>query len=61
MLKYQGFVKKNFDWAIVGGGRIVPRSLKTKGNKQIFQAKPKNLKKIIYDPFIFAKNSFSKT
>ncbi len=27
----------------MGGGRIIPRSLKTKGNKNCFQPKPKNL------------------
>jgi hypothetical protein len=27
-------------WAIIGGGTIIPLSLKTKGNKQIFQARP---------------------
>ncbi len=44
----------------MGGGRIIPRSLKTTGNKNCFQPKPKIFFKIIYDPFIFAKNSFSK-
>jgi hypothetical protein len=39
MLKYEGFVKTTFDWAIMGGGMIVLRSLKTKGD--IFQARPK--------------------
>ncbi len=35
MLKYEGFVKNNF-WLghCVGGGRIIPRSIKTTGNKQ---------------------------
>jgi hypothetical protein len=32
--------QKFFDWAIIGGGTIVPLSLKTKGNKKIFQARP---------------------
>jgi hypothetical protein len=30
MLKCKGFVKKIFDWAIMGGGTIVPRSVKNK-------------------------------
>ncbi len=34
MLKDEGFVKKTiFDWAIMGGGRIITRSLKTTGNE----------------------------
>jgi hypothetical protein len=33
----------------MGGGRIVP-----------LQARPNILSKIIYDPFLFAKNSFFK-
>jgi hypothetical protein len=28
MLKYQGFVKKNFDCAIIGGDRIVLRIMR---------------------------------
>ncbi len=38
MLKYEGFVKKKtiFDWAIKGRGRI-----KTTGNKNCFQPRPK--------------------
>ncbi len=41
MLKYEGFVKKIFDWLIMGGVRIIPRSLKTTGNKNCFQTRPK--------------------
>jgi hypothetical protein len=41
MLNYEGFLKKTiFDWSIMGGGRIIPRSLKTTGNKNSFQPKP---------------------
>ncbi len=36
MLKYEGFVKTILDWAIMGGGRITPRSLKTTGIKIVF-------------------------
>ncbi len=32
ILKYEGFVKMIFDWAISGGGRIIPRRLKTTGS-----------------------------
>jgi hypothetical protein len=39
MLKYEGFVKTHFligpQW--VGGGRIIPRNLKTTGEKNYFQ------------------------
>ncbi len=43
------------------GGRIIPRSLKTTGNKNYFQPRPKIFCiKIIYHPFIFAKNSYPK-
>ncbi len=39
--KYEGFVKKTiFDWATMGGGRIIPRGLKTTGNKNSFQPRP---------------------
>jgi hypothetical protein len=60
-LKYEGFVTKFFDWPIMGGGRIIPRSPKTTGNEKFFKPRPKIfLFKIIIDPFIFPKNSFSK-
>ncbi len=39
MLNYKGFVKK-IDVAIIWGGAIVPRSLKTKGNKKCFKLGP---------------------
>ncbi len=32
MLKYEGFVKIILYWAIMVGGRIIPRRLKTTGN-----------------------------
>jgi hypothetical protein len=36
-------LQKNFvDWAILGGGTIFPRSLKTMRNKNCFQPRPKN-------------------
>jgi hypothetical protein len=45
----------------MGGGTIIPHSLNTRGNKKKFQARPKFFsQKIIYDPFIFAKNNCSK-
>ena len=51
--------KQFFDQAIIGGGTIFPRSLKTTGNKNCFQPRPKIFFfNIIYNPFIFAKNSF---
>jgi hypothetical protein len=43
----------------MGGGRIIRRSLRTTGNKNCFKPRPNFFLKIIYDPFIFAKNSFS--
>ncbi len=33
--------KTVFDWAIMGGGMIVPLSLRTTGNKNDFQLRPK--------------------
>jgi hypothetical protein len=46
----------------MGGGTIVPRSLKTKRNEKIVQARRNffSFLKIINDPFLFTKNSFSK-
>ncbi len=32
MLKYECFVKTILYWTIMGGGRIIPRCLKTTGN-----------------------------
>jgi hypothetical protein len=49
-----------FDWAIIGGGTIIPLSLGHTGYKKICQARPNVFLIIIYDPFIFAHNSFSK-
>jgi hypothetical protein len=45
----------------VGGTTIVPRSLKTKGNKKI-QDRPNffYIFLIIYEPFIYAKIVFTK-
>ncbi len=43
----------------MGGGRIVPRSLKTKENKNCLQPRPK-IVLFLNHPFIFAKNIFSK-
>jgi hypothetical protein len=31
MLKYDGFVKKKFDWAMLGGDTIVPLGLRISG------------------------------
>jgi len=33
--------KTIFDWALLRGGRIIPRSLKTTGNENCFQPMPK--------------------
>jgi hypothetical protein len=44
----------------MGRGMIVPRSLKTKQNKKKFKLGHSFFQKIIYDPFIFAINSFSE-
>jgi hypothetical protein len=43
----------------MGGGTIVPRSDKTKGNKFFFQAMAKFVK-IIYDPLYLLKLVFPK-
>ncbi len=51
MLNYKGFVKK-IDLAIIWGGTIVPRSLKTKGNKKCFKLGPY---------FFLLKHKFIKT
>ncbi len=48
------------DWAILGRGTIFPRSPRTTGNKNCFQPRPFFFFNIIYDPFICAKNIFSK-
>ncbi len=51
LVMHKILVKKNFDWAIMGGATIIPRSLKTTQNEKIFQDRPKNFFfKIIYDP-----------
>ncbi len=34
-------MKKFFDWAIMGGATIIPRSLKTTRNEKVFQDRPK--------------------
>ncbi len=47
----------------MGGGRIIPRSLKTTENEnciKLFSTKAKKFFFVIDKPFIFAKNSFSK-
>jgi hypothetical protein len=41
MLKYEGFVPKFFDWPIMGGGRIIPRSPRTTGNENFCKPGPK--------------------
>jgi hypothetical protein len=33
-------VKKKFDWTIMGGATIIPRSLKTTRNEKNFQDRP---------------------
>jgi hypothetical protein len=37
LLKYNGFVNKQFDWVIFGGTIIFPLSLKAKGTKKNFE------------------------
>jgi hypothetical protein len=45
----------------MGGGRIILRSLKTTGNKNCFQSRPKMISlKIIYDPLYLLKIIFPK-
>jgi hypothetical protein len=39
MVKYQGFVKLFWDWAIIGGDRIVLRILRLRRTKDFQQAK----------------------
>ncbi len=39
MVKYQGFVKLFWDWAIIGGDRIVLRILRLRRTKDFHQAK----------------------
>ncbi len=34
-------MKKNFDWTILGGATIIPRSPRTTQNEKIFQDQPK--------------------
>ncbi len=34
-------IMHKYDWATMGGGRIIPRSLKATGNKKKFQPRPK--------------------
>jgi hypothetical protein len=60
MLKYEGFVKHNFYWATMGGGRIIPRSLKTTGNKNCFQPKIFYLFKSYMTPLFLVKVVFPK-
>jgi hypothetical protein len=36
MSKYKDFTKNFFDWAIIGGGTIFPRSPRTTGNEKKF-------------------------
>jgi hypothetical protein len=37
MSKYLDFTQKNFDWAIIGGGTIFPRSPRTTQNEKNFE------------------------
>jgi hypothetical protein len=60
MLKYQGFVKNIFDWANIGGDTIVLLILRLSGTTNKNFKLGYLFKKIIYDPFIFANNSFYK-
>jgi hypothetical protein len=44
-------MKTFFDWTIMGGATIIPRSPRTTQNEKIFQDRQKTFKKkIIYDP-----------
>ncbi len=43
-------VKNMFDWTIMGGATIIPRSIKTTRNEKNFQDRPKKfIFQIIYD------------
>ncbi len=42
-VKILKFYKKFFDWAIIGGGTIFPRSLKTTRNEKIFELGQTNI------------------
>ena len=56
-------MKKFFDWTIMGGATIIPRSPRTTRNEKNFQDRPKTFlffKSYVYDPLIFAYNRFSK-
>jgi hypothetical protein len=54
--------KKFFDWTIMGGATIIPRSLKTTRNEKIFELGQKMFKIFffIYEPFVWVNTSFSK-
>jgi hypothetical protein len=41
-------VKKFFDWTIMGGATIIPRSPRTTWNEENFQDRPKKFKKNSY-------------
>ncbi len=44
-------VNKCFDWTIMGGATVIPRSPRTTRNEKNFQDRPKRIFfKIIYDP-----------
>jgi hypothetical protein len=49
----------SFNWPIMGGGRIIPRSLKTTGNKNCFN-QGKKLKKSYMTPLYLLKIVFPK-
>ncbi len=53
--------KNIFDWTIMGGATIIPRSLKIRGTNKFFKTGQNFfIFKIIYDLLIFANNRFSK-
>jgi hypothetical protein len=60
MLKYEGFVKKILIGPLWGGVRIIPRSLKTTGNKNCFQPGAKKFLKSYMSPLYLLIIGFPK-
>jgi hypothetical protein len=56
------FGERFFDWSIMRGATIIPRSLQTTLSEKNFQDRPNFFFffQIIYDPLIFADYRFSK-
>ncbi len=47
-------MKKFFDWTILGGATIIPRSLKTTRNEKNLQDRPKNF--LVFKSYMTLKN-----